>query len=222
MHFSDYIKALDHHAYFIHAFKDGAQKLKEHLKRAFGISHTQNPDFYHEKFEVIGIDDSRKLKELHSSKSFKEGTNRIFIIESSSITHEAQNALLKIFEEPNTDTHFFLIMPSVEVLLPTLRSRLSIIKTEQENPLLESAENFLKLSAKQKIEFVDEIAERIADEKTTKSEALEFLASLEIVLYKKGIDKNTQVLKAILKARDYLNDRSASVKQLLEFVALSC
>jgi hypothetical protein len=58
--------------------------------------------------------------------------------------------------------------------------------------------------------------------KTTKSEALEFLASLEIVLYKKGIDKNTQVLKAILKARDYLNDRSASVKQLLEFVALSC
>jgi DNA polymerase III delta prime subunit len=168
MHFSDYIKALDHHAYFIHAFKDGAQKLKEHLKRAFGISHTQNPDFYHEKFEVIGIDDSRKLKELHSSKSFKEGTNRIFIIESSSITHEAQNALLKIFEEPNTDTHFFLIMPSVEVLLPTLRSRLSIIKTEQENPLLESAENFLKLSAKQKIEFVDEIAERIADEKNYK------------------------------------------------------
>jgi DNA polymerase-3 subunit delta' len=221
MHFAEYIKALSHHAYFIHAFKDGAQKLKDHLKDTFGISHAQNPDFYHEKFEVLGIDDSRKLKELHSSRSFKEGIKRIFIIESSGITHEAQNALLKIFEEPNKDNHFFLIMPSSEVLLPTLRSRLLIIKGEQENPLLESAEEFFKLSTKKKIEFVDEIAERIADEKATKSEALEFLASLEIVLYKKGIEKNTQALKAILKARDYMNDRSASVKQLLEFVALS-
>ena len=150
MHFVDYIKALDHHAYFIHAFKDGAHKLKEFLKEKFNISHSQNPDFYHEKFDVIGIDDSRRLKELHSSKSFKDGTKRIFIIESTGITREAQNALLKIFEEPNEDTHFFLIMPSVEMLLPTLRSRLSIIKTEQENPIVESAENFLKLSAKQK------------------------------------------------------------------------
>lgn len=222
MHFADYIKALDHHAYFIHAFKDGALKLKEHLKKAFGISHTQNPDFYHEKFDVIGIDDSRKLKELHSSKSFKEGTKRIFIIESAGITREAQNALLKIFEEPNEDTHFFLIMPSVEVLLSTLRSRLSVIKTEQENPAVESAENFLKLSAKQRIEFVDEIAERIADEKATKSDVIEFLTALEVVLYKKGLENNTQALKAVFKARDFVNDRSASVKQLLEFVALSC
>lgn len=222
MNFSDFIKALDHHAYFIHAFKDAAHKLKEHLKESFGIHHAQNPDFYHEKYEVMGIDDSRKLKELHSSKSFQEGSKRIFIVEASGITHEAQNALLKIFEEPNEDNHFFLIMPSSEVLLPTLRSRLSIIKTEQENPVLNVAHDFLKLSLKQKIDFVDEFAERIADEKATKSDAIEFLTALEVVIYAKGIDKNTQALKAVLKARDYLNDRSASVKQLLEFVAMSC
>lgn len=220
----DYIKALNHHAYFIHSFKDGAQRLKDYLKDKFAISHTQNPDFYHEKFETLGIDESRKIKENHLSKSFKEGNKRIFIIEASGITHEAQNSLLKIFEEPHEDSHFFIIMPNAQVLLPTLRSRLLIIqKTEggEETQAIKDAENFLKLSKKEKIDFVDDLAKRISDEEANKSDAIEFLSALEFVLYKKENLKNVQGLKAILKAKDYLNDRSPSMKQLLEFVALS-
>jgi DNA polymerase-3 subunit delta' len=219
-----FIKFLDHHAYFIHSFKDSAIKLKEYLKDKFGISHTQNPDFYHEKFETFGIDESRKIKENHLSKSFKEGNKRIFIVEASNITHEAQNALLKIFEEPHEDTHFFLIMPSSEVLLPTLRSRLLIIEKQEnkeETQILKDAEKFLKLSKKEKIDFVDGLAKRISDEKANRSDAQEFLTALEITLYKKEGLKNPKGLKAILKAKDYLNDRSPSIKQLLEYVALN-
>lgn len=220
----DYIKTLNHHAYFIHSFKDGAQRLKDYLKDKFGISYTQNPDFYYEKFETLGIDESRKIKENHLSKSFKEGNKRIFIIEASGITHEAQNSLLKIFEEPHEDSHFFIIMPNAQVLLPTLRSRLLIIqKTEEseETQALKDAEGFLKLSKKEKIDFVDDLAKRISDEEANKSDAIEFLSALEFILYKKENLKNVQGLKAILKAKDYLNDRSPSTKQLLEFVALS-
>lgn len=218
----EYLKTLDHHAYFIHAIKDGAQKLKEYLKEKFHINHVQNPDFYHEKFEVLGIDDSRKLKELHASKSFKEGSKRIFIIEASGITHEAQNALLKIFEEPNEDSHFFLVMPSPHVLLPTLRSRLLIPQVRQENLVVKTAEDFLKLSRKDKVSFVDEFAKRISDEEAMKSDAQEFLSALEMVLYKNGLEQNSKALQSVLKARDYMNDRSPSIKQLLEYVALSC
>ena len=57
---------------------------------------------------------------------------------------------------------------------------------------------------------------------STKADAQEFLSSLESFLHEDGLEKNAAALKAILKARDYLNDRSASVKQLLEYVALSC
>lgn len=220
----DYIKALNHHAYFIHSFKDGAQSLKDYLKDKFGISYTQNPDFYYEKFETLGIDESRKIKENHLSKSFKEGNKRIFIIEASGITHEAQNALLKIFEEPHEDSHFFIIMPNAQVLLPTLRSRLLIIQKTEENEetqAIKDAEMFLKLLKKEKIDFVDDLAKRISDEEANKSDAIEFLSALEFVLYKKENLKNVQGLKAILKAKDYLNDRSPSIKQLLEFVALS-
>lgn len=222
-----YIKALDHHAYFIHAFKDAVQKLKDFLKKEFHIEHSKNPDFYHEKFETLGIGESRRIKENHLSKSFTEGSKRIFIIEASGITHEAQNSLLKIFEEPNEDSHFFLIMPSSEILLPTLRSRLFIIKLNeensegQENQAIKDAERFLKLSKKERIDFVDEMAKRISDDKASKSDAQEFLAAIEIVFYKKNGLRNTETLKAILKARDYMSDRSPSIKQLLEFVALS-
>ncbi len=219
-----YIKYLDHHAYFIHAFKDSVDKLKNHLKEKFGISHVQNPDFYHEKFETLGIDESRRIKANHLTKGFVEGSKRIFIIEASGITHEAQNSLLKIFEEPNKDSHFFLIMPSPEILLPTLRSRLLIIKQgedQEKSAVFEKVEKFLKLSKKDKVAFVDEIAKDISDEKANKSDAQAFLAALELAVYNKDGLKNTAGLKAILKARDYMNDRSPSIKQLLEYVALS-
>lgn len=220
----DYIKALDHHAYFIHAFKNGVDNLKEYFKEKFHISHKQNPDFFHEKYETLGIDESRRIKELHSSKSFVTGSKRIFIIECSGMTHEAQNSLLKIFEEPHEHTHFFILMPSVSVLLPTLRSRLYIIqsgKNREENENLKEAKDFLKLSIKDKIAFVDDLAKKISDESAEKSDAIGFLGNLEQALVENGVEKNKKALKAILKARDYMNDRSPSVKQLLEFVALS-
>ncbi len=217
-----YLHVLSHHSYFIHSFQNSVQHLKDFLKEKFNISHTQNPDFFHEKYETLGIDESRKIKENHLSKSFIEGGKRIFIIECSGITHEAQNSLLKIFEEPNEDSHFFLIMPTIDVLLPTLRSRLSILNEPNETQdveILKEVENFLKLSKKDKVAYVDNLVKRISDDEATKMDALKFLSALETVLYRDK-EKNISGLKAILKAKNYLNDRSPSIKQLLEFVAL--
>ena len=92
-------------------------------------------------------------------------------------------------------------------------------ENEESSP---EAIKFLKLSKKDKITFVDELAKSISDEEATKSDALEFLAQLESALHKNGVEKNSNALKAILKARDYMNDRSPSIKQLLEYVALNC
>ena len=221
----NYINALEHHAYFIHSFKDAVHHLKEYLKDKFGIDHSKNPDFFHEKYETLGIDDSRKIKENHLSKSYIEGNKRIFIIETSNITHEAQNSLLKVFEEPNEDSHFFLIMPSSHILLPTLRSRLYINKIDQKREeglvALEEARKFLKLSKKERVDYMDEFAKDISDENKNKNDAQEFLSALEYLIYElKGLEKKS-ALNAILKAREYINDRSPSIKQLLEYVALS-
>ena len=212
----EYIKTLEHHAYFLHYFKDISIKLKQYLKDRFNISHSQNPDFYHEIYETLTIDDSRKIKQTHSSKSFAENNKRIFIIECRNITHEAQNSLLKIFEEPNEHTHFFLIMPGQHLLIPTLLSRLYIIKSENHNELdrelQEQADIFLKLSPKKRLEYVEGMS---------KENALHLLSCLEKSFHVKGVEKNKDILEKIIKIRDYMNDRSPSMKQLLEFIAIS-
>ncbi|MDP3962630.1 MAG: hypothetical protein Q8Q03_02070 [bacterium] len=209
---------IDHHAYCLVNVK--SDQILVTLEKEHKIAVRGNPDFFHEKYETFTIDESRRIKEIHSSKSFAEDSKRIFIIECKSMTVQAQNALLKIFEEPNQNSYFFILAPSSGFLLPTLKSRLQIIEGEKEEDLSE-AKKFLKLSMKEKITFVDDIAKKISDEELEKSYAIEFLGALESAVAENGVEKNKKALRAILKARDYMQDRSPSVKQLLEFVALS-
>ena len=49
----------------------------------------------------------RALKDAQTRGAFG-GSRKIFIIGANSFTREAQNALLKTFEEPTAGTHFFL------------------------------------------------------------------------------------------------------------------
>ncbi len=216
------LHTLAHHAYCLVGAR--IEHVLHSLEHTHNIQTKANPDFFHEKYETLTIDESRKIKEIHSSKSFSQDSKRIFIIECKSMTGESQNALLKIFEEPNKDSHFLLVVPSTGFLLPTLRSRLLVIEEEkdEENSAFAEAKKFLKLSLKEKITFVDDMAKKISDEEIGKSYAIEFLGNLETILYKNGTEKNIKAIKAILKARDYMQDRSPSIKQLLEFVALSC
>lgn len=54
---------------------------------------------------------------------------RIFIIrQAQTMTTEAQNALLKILEEPPRGVFFFLLCDNASLLLPTVRSRAPVIK----------------------------------------------------------------------------------------------
>jgi DNA polymerase III gamma/tau subunit len=85
-----------------------------------------------ESYETFGVDEGRELKEAQLSKSFGGG-KKIFVISFETITVEAQNSLLKVFEEPTPDTHFFLISRTGSRLLPTLRSRIVFLQTESDS-----------------------------------------------------------------------------------------
>jgi hypothetical protein len=182
---------------------------------------------------------------MKSTHTEKDGGKKIFIIETNSITPEAQNALLKVFEEPQANAHFFVIIPSAEILLPTLRSRMMILRhtagqngntndtrashdmqTGATGGFAKSAEAFIKMPLKDRIKFADDLAADISDEKKTKQDAMHFLSGLEVVLalsFKKNTEqkKLSSKLEAVIRTRDYMQDRSPSIKQLLEYVALS-
>ena len=96
------------------------------------IRRLQSPDVTihsaEEGKKSIGIAVIRDLK----SKAFikpQELSVRVFIIdEAATMTTEAQNALLKILEEPPKNVYFLLLCDNSSALLPTVRSRAPVLR----------------------------------------------------------------------------------------------
>ena len=76
----------------------------------------------------IGIDQIRELISRANLKPY-EGNKKVFIVNSASaMNQEASNAFLKTLEEAPDNTVFILISKSKELLLPTVVSRLSMVR----------------------------------------------------------------------------------------------
>ena len=161
---------------------------------------------------------------------------------------EAQNTLLKMFEEPIENTIFFLIVPDIAVILPTLLSRFYLIREESNlKNEIKQAEEFIKMSLSQRINFVKELVAKNDEAKSdevgspdapkgafredntvdsTSSKAIKFLNALETVLHKKFIEiepkalSRTDYFYQILKVREFLSVPGSSTKSLMESVAL--
>lgn len=75
----------------------------------------------HEKGSII-IEDIRELYTLTRSKN-KSVQIYIFDFSGRTMTHQAQNAFLKLLEEPRDNVHFILATDRPDALLPTVLSR---------------------------------------------------------------------------------------------------
>jgi len=221
-----------HHAYLIEGVEEEIlPEIFEFLKD-LDVKTSANPDFYHIKTDSFKIEDARDLKSKNYEKSFSNG-KKIFIISANNLLLEAQNALLKIFEEPIENTHFFVIIPSVDSLLKTLISRFYFISARQDLASEEQkkAEKFLKMNLKDRIDFIKELlAEEESEEgedklekiTSSRSKAVVFLNTLETVLHKDLLSKKhfDNSFNHIFKVREFLNQPGSSVKSLMESVAL--
>lgn len=71
----------------------------------------------------IGIDTAREIKDFLSVKPISSKVRMVIIDEAEKLTREAQNALLKIIEEPPKHALIIFIASDASVLLPTIVSR---------------------------------------------------------------------------------------------------
>lgn len=76
----------------------------------------------------IEIEEIRKAKERLSLKPYHNKIKALIIDDSHLMKSDAQNALLKMLEEPKGDTLIIFITPFREMLLKTIRSRAQEIK----------------------------------------------------------------------------------------------
>ena len=78
-----------------------------------------------------------------------EAQAKVYILDGADhMTEQAQNALLKVLEEPPSYVIFLLTCGAASSLLPTVRSRAQIFRVQKEdNPQTEESEAFLRRKA---------------------------------------------------------------------------
>jgi len=201
------------------------QKLIPHFENKHNIKTVGNPDFLVRNVATFAIEDAREIKELASRRGSTE-EKRIFIIQAGAFTREASNALLKTLEEPGDHTHFFLITPSLNRILPTIVSRCQVV--HDYSPIIASSlilpEKFLSFSPVKRLAYIKEVMGKIDKEEITKSDIHSFIEELIRYQYEQVKNAKTNKLGNLARSADiasYARDTSASLKMILEYIALN-
>ena len=221
-----------HHAYLIEGERDHTVSEITKFCASIDIKTEGNPDFCHIAIDSFKIDEAFMLRSMSFDKPFSS-VKKIFIVSVNSITLDAQNVLLKMFEDPAQDTHFFLVVPDVNSLLKTLVSRFYFISARQDLAKdEENAEMFIRMNIAKRIDFLKELLQETEETDeggneivvldSARLKALRLLNALEFNLSKRSIDKqkNLNFFQQFFKVRKYLRMPGSSAKMLMESVAL--
>ena len=114
-----------------------SEKAKEYLQEKYGGMH----HLWYEKEDFL-LDDA---KELIKEAYIAEVSTKYLLVLSRTYRMEAQNALLKILEEPPAHIVFILVAPSKTALLPTVRSRLPLEELNAKYERIQSGLNLKRL-----------------------------------------------------------------------------
>lgn len=198
---------LEHHAYVIKTGKEDVSNYLNLIKK----SYKDNLELVEANYISFGIDEARILKEKAIEKSLQN--TRVFSITTESITREAQNALLKLLEDGAAKTHFIFFLPNLQTLLPTFKSRVLIV----ENNETKQSESLEKRNLSELLKQSQVLQKKYKNGDIGKSEVTLFID--ECILIARN-NKKTKHLPKLLAIKDYLNNPSASIKQILDSAIL--
>jgi hypothetical protein len=220
--FADITKENLHHAYLIEGdARVLVEPLLEHLSKTLGIPKNGNPNVHEILVEMLDIETARKIRQAAGMTPFGGGRS-VFIIGARSMGVEAQNALLKTLEEPGEGSILFLIVPTREILLPTVRSRVlelrgTVSESSAEDVAL--AKRFIEGGAVERL-FLAQKIHKEEDKDVARDKAKAFLAAL-IGEYGRREDRDAHYLERLITARRFLYSRSPSLKLILEGLAVT-
>lgn len=203
---------MEHHAYFAEGSLSDLNRVAVEASHRLDVKIKGNADVVVLSFASFGIDDARDLKTLAGLVPVYG--KKLFVIGAAAMTSDAQNALLKLFEEPTPRTYFVLLVPH-GALLPTLRSRclrFDIVLHDAPEER-KKAQAFIQGTYAMRSAQI----ERLLKNKE-REEVRNFLNALEAVVYETKGDR-TQALADIARMRQYAGDRAPSLKMLLEHLA---
>jgi DNA polymerase III delta prime subunit len=217
------------HAYHVTGgSEEGIAKALTFVEREFGLSGSRNPDLIVLRHALFTVEDARKLMDI--AVAAPVGEHKVIIISATRFFHEAQNALLKLFEEPPQNVTLVLVLPSEGVLLPTLRSRLAPLQEHadatSEMSLL--AQEFLAADTDEREKLINKLVDRSKSDKDeekqqARSDAVRLAEDLmRAASGKRGIeDKERRLfIDDLMHFLPLLHTRSAPLKLTFEHLLL--
>ncbi len=125
---------------------------------------------------VVGfIEDEFKIEHAKAAIAeayISESETKYIVLGANHFNAISQNSLLKALEEPPRNIEFILIAPTTSNLLPTVRSRLPIVKKKGHHEVREIGFSLSKLDHKNSFDFL-KMASKVG-----KSEAQELMEAL--------------------------------------------
>lgn len=203
--------------------KERAINYAKKLCKDNGIDFIDIDIHFFEK--TVGIEDIRNFQKKLFLKPIKSKTKSLILDIKETLTDAAQNALLKVLEEPPNNTIIILTIDRADRLLPTVLSRCSIIelKSSSKTSIDPQYRNILvslsRWGVGERLKFAQ-------DNSKTKEEAKMFLENLILAGRQVLIDKPTnpeflKMLKSLNKTHIILSTTNANQRLVLENLLLS-
>jgi hypothetical protein len=230
-----------HHAYFITGDgEEGISLAHVFIERELQLPISENPNVTTLRYGLFSVEDARKLRSL-AELSPTVGTEKVLVVSVTRLFHEAQNALLKLFEEPPAGTTLILVLPSEGMLLPTLRSRLLPLPSSScafanagtSGAISDVAQEFISAKAAEREKLVTKIVERAKSDKDEEKQAarlsaIQLVEGLTIYTYQKWVvekdmKKRTEQQLLLYDLHAFLpilHERSAPLKLIFEHILL--
>lgn len=192
--------------------KSRVEEIEKLLSEA-GLKQNHPDILYFDSTSRLGIEQARIIKEHFSLKPYSAKGRAVVLEDASNLTHEAQNALLKILEELPEYALFILGADSETKLLPTVISRCQVERVQgtgdrgQKENYIEDIEELLKASIEERFEYIEKLKDRE-----------EFFHSLLNYFHKK-LPAYSEFTKELLQAEEW-QKQNVNIRAILEYLML--
>ncbi len=175
-----------------------------------------------ESEKAVGIAQVKEFRKKIYLKPYKSDKKAVILKADTGLTTEAQNALLKVLEEPPGNTVIAILIESLENVLPTIISRCKIISLEKEKGEKDLKE-FENILTSLKNRGVGERLKLAQDYSKDRETALEFLknlifASENLLKNDSGLSPTVKLLQETYKE---IKNTNTNLRLVMEHLFLS-
>jgi hypothetical protein len=170
-------------------------------------------------YDRIGVDDAANIRSLFTEKHWS--SVRVCFVVASSVGIEAQNALLKTFEELPERNHVIVVVPHKKVLIDTIWSRIQMIEIKNAVGEDTGVSQLFSKNIQERLKFVDTVMKKMT--KQTAAEKKTFVVSC-IDQYENFVAENKvhpTNMRNAARARTYITNDTVPAKYVLEMLAVA-